>query len=54
MEDVHDALREYFENGQDGLHNNKSKNKVNKFKFFKHLIQDNPIRQIEETFKVLR
>ena len=53
MEDLHDALKEYFGNGRDGLCNNKSKNKVNNFKFFKHLTHDNPIRRTEETFKGL-
>ena len=50
VEDVHDALKEYFENGRDGLRKNKSKNQVNKFMLFKQLTQDNPIRRTEETF----
>ena len=42
VKDVHDALKEYFEKGHDGLCKNKSKNK---FKFFKHLTCDNIIRR---------
>ena len=51
--DVHDALQEYFEHGRDGLRKRKAKNKVNKFKFFKSMIDDNPIRRTEETFTSL-
>ena len=50
VEDVHDALNEYFENGSDGLRKNKSKNQVNKFMFFKHLTRYNTIRRTVETF----
>ena len=53
VEDMHNALKEYFENGRDSLHKNKSKNRVNKFKFFKYLMCHNPIRRTEETFKGL-
>ena len=36
IEDMHDALREYFENGQSHMQKNKGKNKVYKFELFKH------------------
>ena len=51
--DVHDALKEYFENGRDGLCKNEQEKKTNKFKFFKNLTHENPIRQTEETFNGL-
>ena len=49
VNDVHDALEEYFEHGRDGLRKRKAKNKVHKFKFFKSLVDENPSRRTEET-----
>ena len=54
VEDVHAALKEYFENGRDGIRQRKSKNRVDKFKFFKHLASERPIRRHDETFTKLQ
>ena len=50
VEDIHDALKEYFEHGRDGIRKNKSKKCVDKFKFFKQLTHEDPIKRTEETF----
>jgi hypothetical protein len=50
IEDVHDALKEYFENGRSVSRKNKAKNKVDIFKLFKHITCDSEIRRPEETF----
>ena len=47
---MHDALKEYFENGRSGSRKNKANNKINKSKFFKHIICDSEIFRPEETF----
>ena len=50
VEDVHDALKEYFENGRSSLCRNKAKNKADTFIFLNRLTCDNPSRQSKEIY----
>ena len=49
VDDGHDALKEYFDNGRHVFCKNKANDEVDTFKTFKHLTCDNLIRRCEET-----